>query len=81
MLELDRLSHELEKTGKSAGLMRLAASEDGQKLGKLLDVDAIRRAAGSGDTEALKKLLSGALSTEEGKRLADNVRKMMESGE
>ena len=79
MRELDRLSHELEKSGKSAELMRLAKSEDAVRLGKLLDVDAIRRAAGGNDSETLKALLSGVLSTDEGKRLAENVRKMMES--
>ena len=80
MRELDKLSRELEKSGKGAGLMRLAESEEGQKLGRMLDVDAIRRAVGNGDSETLKTLLSGVLSTDEGKRLTENVRKMMESG-
>lgn len=80
MPEFDELRKELEKSGKSDGLMRLAQSEDGQKLGKMLDVEAIRRAAGRNDSETLKRLLSGVLSTDEGKRLAENVRKMMESG-
>ena len=44
----------------------------------MIDADAIGRAARSGDADALKKLLGSVLSTKEGMRLAENIRKMMD---
>lgn len=75
----EQLGRELEKRGKTEEIRQLAESADGQRLGKMLDQGAIERAAKSGDAAALHSLLGAVLSTEEGKRLAENVRKMMES--
>ena len=49
------------------------------KLAKLIDANAVEQAAKSGDGEALRSLLSSMLSTQEGKRLAESVRRMMEN--
>ena len=48
-------------------------------LTKLIDANAVEQAAKSGDGEALRSLLGSLLSTQEGKRLAESVRRMMEN--
>ena len=53
-------------------------TEDGVKLAGMLNAQQIEQAARSGDTEAIRALLSSVLQTQEGKRLAENVRKMMQ---
>ena len=56
-----------------------AKGEQFPVLAKLIDANAVEQAAKSGDGEALRSLLSSMLSTQEGKRLAESVRRMMEN--
>ena len=78
MQNFEQIGRELERRGKTEQLKQLAESGDGQKLGRMIDADGLERAAKSGDSAAIREMLSRVLSTEEGKRLAENVRKMME---
>ena len=78
MQNFEHLGKELERRGKADDIKRLAESEDGIKLAGMIDSQQIQKAAKAGDTEALKALLSSVLQTQEGKRLAENVRKMMQ---
>ena len=78
MQNFEQLGKELERRGKANDIKRLAESEDGVKLAGMIDAQQIQQAAKTGDTEALKSLLSSVLQTQEGKRLAENVRKMMQ---
>ena len=77
MKDLEKLGAELEKSGKSDALMKLAESADGRAVGRLVDADAVSKAAKSGDMAALQDILRGVLSTDEGKRLAESLRKAM----
>ena len=70
MQNFELLGRELERRGKTEQIKQLAESEDGAKLAKLIDANAV---------EALRSLLSSMLSTQEGKRLAESVRRMMEN--
>ena len=79
MQNFEQLGRELERRGKTEQIKQLAESEDGVKLAKLIDANAVEQAAKSGDGEALCSLLSSMLSTQEGKRLAESVRRMMEN--
>ena len=79
MQNFEQLGRELERRGKTKELRALAESEDGAKLSAMLDADALSKAAKSGDSAALRRILGGVLRTEEGKRLAENIRRMMES--
>ena len=79
MQNFEQLGRELERRGKTEQIKQLAESEDGAKLAKLIDANAVKQAAKSGDGEALRSLLSSMLSTQEGKRLAESVRRMMEN--
>ena len=77
MQNFEELGRELERRGKTEKLKPLADSEDMQRLGQMLDPTAVERAAKSGDSQALKKLLSSVLSTQEGQRLAQSVQQLM----
>ena len=79
MQNFEQLGRELERRGKTEQIKQLAKSEDGVKLAKLIDANAVEQAAKSGDGEALRSLLGSLLSTQEGKRLAESVRRMMEN--
>lgn len=78
MQNFSDVSRELEKRGKISEVKRLAESAEGQKISGMIDAKSLEKAAVSGDGEALKNILSSVLSTEEGRKLAENVRKMME---
>ena len=78
MQDLEALGRELQRRGKTGELKKLAESADGQRLGRMLDADRVREAARSGDGEALRKLLGGDLATDEGRRLAKQLRELME---
>ena len=78
MQSFDSLTAGLLCGGKGGQLRDLAASRDGEALAKLVDAGAVERAAASGDAEALRSLLSRALNTAEGRRLAEDIRRVME---
>ncbi len=78
MQNLETIGRELQRSGKAEEIRRLAASEDGQKLGRILDGKAVEQAAKSGDAEALRGMLGQVLRTEEGKRLAESIQKLMQ---
>ena len=78
MQDWESLNKELERSGRADELKKLSASADARRLAGQLDADAVRRAAQRGDTESLKSLLGGALATEEGRRLAHQLRQLLE---
>lgn len=78
MQDWKTLEKELERRGKAGALKKLADSPEGQQFCRVLDTQAFTQAAGKGDTAALKTLLSSALSSEEGRRLAQQLRQLME---
>ena len=79
MQNFEQLGKELERRGKAEDIKKLAESADGIKLAGMIDSRQMEMAARSGDADTLKALLQSVLQTQEGKRLAENVRKMMES--
>ena len=78
MQNFDALRRELERRGKAEELRALAESGDGAKLSAMLDAEGLSKAAQDGDGAALRKMLGSVLKTEEGRRLAEKLRKMME---
>jgi hypothetical protein len=78
MQNFEQLGRELERRGKTQELRALAESEDGARLAAMLDATQLERAAKSGDGETLRRMLGDVLCTEEGKRLAEGIRKLME---
>ena len=78
MQDWEKITQELRRKGKTEDIRALADSADGQKLGKMIDGAAVESAVKSGDSAALQQILRGVLSTAEGQRLAENLRKMMQ---
>ena len=62
---------------KRPELERIANSTDGQKVREMLGGDRIEQAAKSGDFASLAAALQTALKTEEGARLAKQLRELM----
>jgi len=77
MQNFEQLGRELERQGRTEDIKRLARSEDGMKISRMLDASEVESAARSGDSEALRKMLAKVLSTDEGKRLAEDVKRLM----
>lgn len=77
MLDLERINAEIERSGKKDRLKSLAADADGLAVSRMLDPAAVEKAVKSGDTDTLKNMLSGVLSTDEGKRLAEKLKNAM----
>lgn len=77
MQNFEQLGKELERRGKTRELQALAESEDGARLAAMLDTERLEKAAKDGDGEALRRMLSSVLCTEEGKRLAEGIKKLM----
>lgn len=78
MQDLKKVAEELRRNGKTEDLRSLADSADGRKLGQMIDGAVVENAVRTGDSAALQQILKGVLSTAEGKRLAENLRKMMQ---
>ena len=73
-MDFAQLKQELEAKKE---LKAAAESEAGQKLLKSMNTGAVERAAKSGDTAALQRILTQVLSSPEGRELAEKVQKAM----
>lgn len=76
-MDLEKAARELQKSGKADKLKAAAESDDAKRISAMLDPKAVERAARSGDTEALRGILTQILSTDEGKRLAAKLGEAM----
>jgi len=77
MQNLEKLNEQLKKSGKADKLKSLADSENGRAISRMLDAEAVEQAAKKGDAAALQSILSSVLSTEEGRRLAEEIKNAM----
>ena len=78
MKDLEKLGAELNKSGKGEKLKSIADSAEGKAISRMVDSARVEQAAKSGDTAALRDILSQVLSTDEGTRLAEKLKKAME---
>lgn len=70
MQDLEKLRQELQRSGQAEKLKTLAASPEGQRLGQMLDRQAVQAALQSGDGAALQQAMGRLLSSPEGQRLS-----------
>lgn len=77
MNDLERLTKELCRGEKGEALRKLGSSADGRALESAVDGAALEKAFASGDAAALRRMLGALLATPEGKRLAEDVGKIM----
>ena len=66
--KINRHASELEK---------LAGSSDGQHVKAMLETTNLSAAMENGDTEAMRKALTGILGTSEGRRLFEKINDML----
>lgn len=78
MKNFEEIGRSLERSGKADKIKQLADSADGQKISRMIDAKAMETAARNGDSQALKSMLGAVLSTDEGKRLAQELNRMMQ---
>ena len=78
MQDLESMARALQREGKTARIRALADSDDGRRLGQMIDAGAVEKAGRGGDSAALQQILRGVLGTAEGQRLAESLRKVME---
>lgn len=71
-VELEAMKNELKKNGAARAV---AESREAQELLRRVDASAWEAAAKAGDAGSLKKLLTQALATPEGKALAEKIKK------
>lgn len=79
MRNFEEIGRELERQGKTDEIKRIADSAEAAGLTKMINASELERAAKNGDSAALQSMLSKVLSTDEGRRLAESVKKMMQS--
>lgn len=75
--DIEALGKRLMQSGRGEDIKRLADTEDGMAISRMVDAEALGRAASRGDLEALKGIVSQVLSSSEGKRLAESIEEMM----
>ena len=79
MKNFEDMERRLERSGKGDAVRAIAASKDGQKLMEKLDTGKIERAVQTGDSDALRQILSEVLRTGEGRRIAKQLSDTMQS--
>ena len=80
MQNLDQMREELRRSGQAERLQSLAASPEGQKLGRMLDRQAVEAALQRGDAAALQQALGPLLASAEGQRLSRELEKLFRGG-
>ena len=79
MKNFESVEKQLVESGKADKIKAIADSADVQRLASRLDAQKVEQAAKSGDSEALRGILLEVLGTGEGKRLAEQLKRAMES--
>lgn len=77
MQNLEKINERLKNSGKADKLKSLAESDEGKAVSRMLDAEAVERAARSGDAAALQNILNNVLNTDEGRRLAESIKNAM----
>ena len=78
MNRFEDVGRELQRRGKTERIKELADSADGQKLSRMIDPKAIEAAAKSGDSAAMSGIIARILSTDEGRRIAESLKQLMD---
>ena len=78
MQDWEKIGEELKKSGRSGELNALAASADGQKLGRMVDAQALAEAARTGNTAALREAAGRLMATAEGQRMRAALQKLLQ---
>ncbi len=73
MNDFEKMKKDVLKGGKAGELKKAVNSAEGQKIGKMVDGNALKKAVAEGDMDTVNKIMSQVLSTNEGKALAQRI--------
>lgn len=73
MSELEKMSKELLSNGKAGAVENVVNSKEGKSIGKMIDGNALKKAAAEGDNETLNRILGQVLATDDGKALLKKI--------
>lgn len=73
MKDIEGMKKELMSSGKAAEIKKFAKSPEAARLSRSVDAGALKKAAASGDSEALGQILKQVLSTPDGQALAKKI--------
>ncbi len=77
MTDAQKLAKELGGDGRGERLRQLASTAEAKRLERVIDGAALEKAFRNGDAASLRNMLDTLLSTPEGKKLADDVGRIM----
>lgn len=73
MNPLEKLKNEALSGGRAKEIDRVVNSEQGKRIGKMVDGAALKNAVNSGDSATINQIVSQFLSTNEGKALVKQI--------
>lgn len=73
MLDIESMGKHFLSEEKTRRIKEIADSPEGKKIAEMFDADQVKKAAEGGDSSTLQKMLSQLLSTDEGRKLAEQV--------
>jgi len=73
MIDLESLEKEIKKTGNADKLKGLAATPEGQRVLKSLNIGALEKAVKNGDNAALQGVITDLLKTSDGQVLYKKI--------
>ena len=78
MADFAQLGRQFQTGPMAESLKKAAASQEGQRVMRSLDADAVEKAAKQGDMQALKGILSTVLASSEGQALVRQLKQSLE---
>ena len=78
-MDIEKIAGKIMAGDRGDTLKKLTESKEGASLAARFSGEAVEEAARRGDSAELTRLLGTILSTEEGRRFAEQVRKAMDS--
>lgn len=73
MSDFDKLKKELLSGDKAKKVNKIVNSPEGKRIGKMVDGDALKKAAQSGDEKTVNNILGKVLATDDGKELVRRI--------
>lgn len=78
-MDLGKYSEQLLSSKNAGALKQLSEGANGRRVAGMLDEEKLKRAVQTGDGDALQAALQTILSTPEGRALAAEVKKVVDS--
>lgn len=73
MNDFEKMQREMASSDNASKIEQFAKSPEASRIGKIVDGNALKKAAMTGDKETINRILQQVLSTEDGKALAKKI--------